>query len=194
MQCPSVLISRKHASVQVVRNRLTIICEHNNGMTIDNGTEKIQLQKRQKFLLKIGLKVLFGSEDNANKWYEVVYSEPEPPLYQLVGRGRKRKNSNRPEDATPTKQSRCTASTSGNSNNNNSEKENAEDGRKSCIMGVNCNNRRNEHFNEFAHPGDADFTVDRRHVVVKPGAPRCRYGKKCIRTNADHWEEFFHDD
>lgn len=209
LQCPTPSISRKHATVEIVKNRLTIVCEHNNGITVDTGKAEVRLQKGQKIPLKAGYKLLFGLDDDMNKWFQIASIDP--PLDQPVGRAQKRKqpcdtdvgkrakkgkptdekeNSNKGVDAEKVNDKEST--TGINDNNNDKNANDGLNGRKSCVMGANCNHRRSDHFTELAHPGDTDFTVDRTQTKSKPGAPRCRYGKTCYRVNADHWEDYAH--
>merc|ERR1712232_75427 len=80
-----------------------------------------------------------------------------------------------------------------------------------CRYGAQCKRKNTEHFNEFAHPGDADWTDADKEVRVPadssaaasttsspapaPAAkqrPCCRYGSTCYRKGAEHRSTFAH--
>ena len=181
LQCSCSSISRTHGEINVTNDCTTIKCKHHNGIVVDIGSKMVQLQAEQKFLLKTGHKIRFGFDEDDNKWFTVtnVDSSTDRPL----GRGLKRKckgETVKPATDEATKTSSATVN-----------KENAEERRKSCILGLLCGFKLPQHFIELAHPGDEDFDVV-RYKKPKPNVPKCQYGKKCYRVNIDHWENFTH--
>lgn len=182
-------ISRNHASIEIVKDKPVIICEHENGITIKDGENKITLTKGQKYPLRVDFKILFGMESGTNTWFNVT---TDPPPLQTRAHARKQERSfdciaiDKPTEThkSPVHDNKKDA------NNNNGRQEESKQ-RKSCIMGANCRIKTPNHFAQTAHKGDEDFVVV-RYKQARPGAPPCMYGTKCYRSNASHWENFNH--
>jgi hypothetical protein len=68
-----------------------------------------------------------------------------------------------------------------------------------CRYGAQCMRKNAEHFSEFVHPGDADWTdIDTKTCVLTAPLiaptrrPCCRYSAGCYRNGADHRSTFAH--
>nr|CAB3222546.1 aprataxin and PNK-like factor [Phallusia mammillata] len=66
--------------------------------------------------------------------------------------------------------------------------------RESCAYGHSCYRRNPTHFQEFSHPGDADYVSPPNSDVSDDGdsRPECEYGLQCYRKNPIHRRQFKH--
>jgi serine/threonine protein kinase len=60
--------------------------------------------------------------------------------------------------------------------------------RISCRYGRECYRKNPQHKEEYAHPGDSDYSETKAHMKIK-----CRYGAQCFRKNdKDHMAKYSH--
>ncbi|XP_069787881.1 aprataxin and PNK-like factor isoform X2 [Narcine bancroftii] len=66
-----------------------------------------------------------------------------------------------------------------------------EDKRRACVYGSNCYRKNPVHFQEFSHPGDADYE-DPLAGGEEDDKPQCPFGTACYRKNPQHKKEYKH--
>lgn len=178
-------ISRNHAKIEILYDRPSIVCTHENGITVTRNNKNIGLKKGQKIPLVANTQLSFGSCDEK---FTVSYEGTSPPRNTTT---RKRRHSNTRASQEP-QQKKTTATLLKSSSDDESDVDKATTKvRPSCNIGYNCQDLRKEHRDMYAHPSDNDFKVNRK-IKSKPGAPDCVYGKLCFRTNPDPLLDFKH--
>ena len=65
--------------------------------------------------------------------------------------------------------------------------------REPCVYGKSCYRKNPDHFNEYSHPGDADyFCNSSSDDDDNDHRPECEYGLQCYRKNLSHKRKFKH--